>query len=41
MKNIIFRPFIWIVSLFLVIVVHLIFAWDDWRIRRRVNGACK
>lgn len=41
MKRFLASPLLWIASLALAVVVHIIFAWDDWRIRRITRRACK
>lgn len=34
MKSLLLTPLIWLASLAFVVVVHILFAWDDWRVRR-------
>jgi hypothetical protein len=41
MKRYITTPITWIASLALVCVVYIIFAWDDWRMRRITRRAFK
>ncbi len=41
MKRLFTTPLTWIASLALVIVVRILFAWDDWRMRRITRRALK